>query len=295
LRSQLGDKYDHYRDRVHDTMTQLASTSLPWYRAIRPAADEPQTTGRCVHSAVTAAIRRQPQRSLLVDETRQLTNSELVSAIDRRARWLLSRCGGIGETVAVRLDNSIELAVTYFACLQAGLRYLSLPAHPADITASLLRSVPPRLLVTSASHDPEVSGIDTVHVDDGEPLAGAFPFPAPDPTRPAHVLLTSGTETGVAKAVVTDHAGSMLSHTWRARLWPFDCARDIVGCNIFGIWDVVPALLHGVPALLLGDATVRDPFALADAILRYGITRLMTTPTLLDACLACADAVSARR
>jgi thioester reductase-like protein len=78
-------------------------------------------------------------------------------------------------------------------------------------------------------------------------------------------------------------------------LWPYDRSRDVVGCNIFGIWDVVPALLNGVPAVMLEDATLRDPFALAAAIVRYGITRLMITPTLLDACLACSDAVAALR
>ena len=87
----------------------------------------------------------------------------------------------------------------------------------------------------------------------------------------------------------------MLSHAWRSRLWPFDPARDAVGCNIFGIWDAVPALCRGVPTVLIRDETMRDPFALASAIVRFGITRIMMTPTLLGACLDCAEGIEALR
>ena len=276
-------------------MAELSSTRLPWYRALRPRAAAPGDVGHGVHDAVATAIRRQPDRALLVDEKRHLTNAELQDAIDGRARALLARCGAPGATVAVRLDTDVELAITYFACLAAGLRYLPLPASPGAATAGVLGEVAPRLLVTSTRHQPPASAIETLFVDAAQPPPADIPLPTGDPARAAHVLLTSGSATGVPKAVVTDHVGSVLSHAWRARLWPYDPACDVVGCNIFGIWDLVPALLHGVPAVMLADATLRDPFALADAVVRQGITRLMITPTLLDACLACPGAVSALR
>ena len=68
-----------------------------------------------------------------------------------------------------------------------------------------------------------------------------------------------------------------------------------MGCSIFGIWDVVPALCRGVPAVLIRDETMRDPLALAAAIVRFGITRIMMTPSLLGACLDCGAGVEALR
>ena len=133
--------------------------------------------------------------------------------------------------------------------------------------------------------------------DEADPLpdsAGAV-FPDPDPRRTAHLAFTSGTRTGVPRMVATDHVGSMVSHAWRSRLWPFDAARDVVGCNIFGIWDVVPALCRGIPVVLIRDETMRDPLALASAIVRFGITRIMMTPSLLGACLDCGEGVEALR
>ena len=120
-------------------------------------------------------------------------------------------------------------------------------------------------------------------------------FPVPDLLRPAHLAFTSGTGAGIPRMVETDHAGSALSHGWRSRLWPYDPSEDVVGCNIFGIWDVVPALCRNTPVVLLGDGAMRDPFALASAITRFGITRIMMTPTLLDACLDCAEGIEALR
>ncbi len=270
-------------------MRRHSSTLQPWYAALR--APPPPAAG-CIHTAVARALARQPGRTLLVDESGQLTNGALLTAIDRRARLLLDHARRAGSpqhgTVAVRLENSIELVVSYFACLSAGLRYLPLPAYPRDTTVRLLEALEPALLVTSTSDDPGADGMATLRIDEALSDPPDVVLPRPQPRRDAHVLLTSGTESGVPKAVVTDHVGSMLSHRWRMRRWAF-VAGDVVGCNIFGVWDVVPALLQGVPLVLLADATLRDPAALADAINRYGITRIMMTPTLLDACLTVAE------
>ncbi len=227
-----------------------------------------------------------------MDESGQLDNHALLAAADQRARLLLARCGGSVQradtTIAVRLDNGVELAVSYLACLSAGLRYLPLPTTSAAAATRLLQALSPRLLITSSTQDPCAAGMETLLVDDLQPAPGSVSLPAPDPRRDTHVLLTSGTETGTPKVVVTDHVGSMLSHRWRTRQWPYR-PGDVIGCNTFGIWDVVPALLQGVPAVMLADATMRDPAALAAALTRYGISRIMMTPTLLDACLSSAE------
>ncbi len=240
-----------------------------------------------MHRAVLQALRRAPGRTLLIDQQRCLDNAALADAIDARARLLRARTGGTENlTVAVRLDPGVELVISYFACLSAGLRYLALPAHPQAVLTELVEALRPALVVTSEALDPGLG--PTLRVEEA-PEAPHCLLPPDDPRRIAHVLLTSGSESGRPKAVLTDHVGSMLSHAWRARLWPYQ-PGDVVGCNVFGIWDVVPALLHGVPVVMLRDQALRDPEELAAAIVRHGINRLMLTPTLLDACLADAGA-----
>ena len=66
-------------------------------------------------------------------------------------------------------------------------------------------------------------------------------YHSPSQTRCAwaHLPFTSSTRTDIPRIVATDHLGSMLSHAWRPQLWPFDPARDVVGCSIFdpGTWS----------------------------------------------------------
>lgn len=246
----------------------------------------------CIHEAVAEALASQPARTLLADESSSIGNDELLEAIERRARALHARGTG-NATVAVALPNGIELAITYFACLRAGLRYLPLPAAPPAVLSTLIDNLRPSLVVSDPSRTGRFAGHAVATPEELADGSAEAHLPAPDANRPAHVLLTSGTETGTPKAVVTDHVGSMLSHRWRSALWPYDAGNDVVGCNIFGIWDLVPALLQRVPVVMLQDATLRDPSALAGAVMRYGLTRLMLTPTLLDACLEIAETLTA--
>ncbi|HEX7035830.1 MAG TPA: AMP-binding protein [Pseudomonadales bacterium] len=273
-------------------MPRRASTRQPWYRKLRTGPADGARTLPTVHLALRQALASRPDRTLLSDETSSLTNGALLEAVEQRARALHARCGD-DATVAVSLPNGIELAITYFACLRAGVRYLPLPAAPPAVLTALLDALRPSLVVGGPGRAGRFPGHRSVTADELADDVTEVQPPEPSADRPAHVLLTSGTESGTPKAVLTDHRGSMLSHRWRSALWPYDPARDVVGCNIFGVWDLVPALLAGVPAVMLRDETLRDPLALAAAVVRYGITRLMLTPTLLDACLESTETVTA--
>lgn len=272
-------------------MTRLSSTAEPWYRALRTPRGVARTPP-CIHTALAERARAEPGRALLVDAHGYVTQRELLDRIATRARQLRARCPAGEHSVAVALEPGVELVVSYFACLAAGLRYLPVPAD-ARLAQRLLEQLAPSLLVTRRALE-RPAHVETLLVDADAPApATHIALPEPDPYRIAHVLATSGTATGDPKAVLTDHVGSMRSHAWRAQLLADDPARDVVGCNIFGIWDVVPALLNGIPLVMLTDATMRDAFALASMIVRYGITRIMLTPTLLDACLSSPDGLDA--
>ncbi len=280
----------------------LSSTSLPWYQRVRRSRPEGSAASECIDAAFGRHAGKTPDRAILVDESRYLTYGELSSGIEARAAALLERCqGGPPQSgVGVLLENDAEKVVTYFACLKAGLPYVPLEPSPAILEQVLTRA-PLGVLVSSRRFAPVLAAslpedLPRTWIEEEAPRESAgAPFPEPDPLRTAHLAFTSGTRTGIPRMVATDHVGSMLSHAWRCRLWPFDPARDVVGCNIFGIWDVVPALCRGVPAVLIPDGTMRDPFALASAIVRFGITRIMMTPTLLGACLDCAEGIEALR
>ena len=281
----------------------LSSTALPWYQRLRRSLPEECLLPECIDASFARQAGRTPDRAILVDESGYLTYSELTAAVEARAAALQQRSRGRPQQqgVGVLLENDAGKVVTYFACLKAGLPYVPLDPHSPGIMEQVLARAPLGVLVTSRRFAPVLPAslpedLPRIWIEEEAPRESAgAPFPEPDPLRTAHLAFTSGTRTGIPGMVATDHVGSMLSHAWRSRLWPFDPARDAVGCNIFGIWDAVPALCRGVPAVLIRDGTMRDPFALASAIVRFGITRIMMTPTLLGACLDCAEGIEALR
>ena len=281
----------------------LSSTALPWYQRIRRSHPEGSLAPGCIDAAFARQASRTPDRAILVDENGYLTYRELTAAVEARAAALQQRSRGRPQQqgVGVLLENDAEKVVTYFACLKAGLPYVPLDPHSPAILEQVLERAPLGALVSSRRFAPVLpptlaEDLPGIWIgEEAPPESPAAPFPEPDPLRTAHLAFTSGTRTGVPGMVATDHVGSMLSHAWRSRLWPFDPARDVVGCNIFGIWDAVPALCHGIPAVLIRDGTMRDPFALASAVVRFGITRIMMTPTLLGACLDCTEGIEALR
>ena len=281
----------------------LSSTALAWYQRVRRSRPEGSAAPECIDAAFARQAGHTPDRAILVDESGHLTYRGLSSAIEARAAALLRRCRGKSGNagVGVLLENDAEKVVTYFACLKAELPYVPLAPHSPAIMEQVLALAPLGVLVSSRRFAPALPGslaedVARIWIEEEAPRENAgITFPEPDPLRTAHLAFTSGTRTGIPRMVATDHVGSVLSHAWRSRLWPFDPARDAVGCNIFGIWDAVPALCRGVPAVLIRDETMRDPFALASAIVRFGITRIMMTPTLLGACLDCAEGIEALR
>lgn len=233
------------------------------------------------------AARRSPNKVVLIDAARTLTYRQLLAAVETRSA-LLQEGRSVGARIGVLLQPSVELVITYFACLRTGMVYTPLSRLPAPAMSKVLALLRLDVLVTDEALDYGVPTLTLPAVSAVVPAA----MPCEDVNRTAHILLTSGTSTGSPKAVTTDQLGSLRSHAWRTALMPYR-PDDAVGCNIFGIWDAVPALFNGVPAVMIPDAAMREPSALAATLVRHAITRLMMTPTLLAACLNSAEAVDA--
>jgi acyl-coenzyme A synthetase/AMP-(fatty) acid ligase/nucleoside-diphosphate-sugar epimerase/acyl carrier protein len=246
----------------------------------------------CIHTAWLQRAAIDANRELLVDEDRCISAVDLVQRVESIASNLVAR-EARGRVVGILSDNTIDAVAAYFACLHAGAIVATLPRGVPAVVDRIIANGNLSLLLTDRTMQSILqTPVPVLVLNDLQRIETSAVAPVADPTQPAHLLFTSGTTTGKPRAVFTDHIGSMHSHAWRTALWPYE-PQDVVGCNIFGMWDVVPALHAGVPAVLLTDVTIRDPLRLAAAVTRYGITRMMLTPTLLDTCLRCPDAVTA--
>ncbi|MDQ8185823.1 AMP-binding protein [Pelagicoccus sp. SDUM812002] len=246
----------------------------------------------CIHSTLLERASIDANRDILIDEERCLNAGGLVQRIEVIASNLVAQKAS-GRVVGILTDNTIDAVAAYYACLYAGAVVATLPRGVPAVTSQIIANGNVSILLTDRKNSSALqTQLPVIALDDLKRIEKTAIAPVSDPRLQAHLLFTSGTTTGKPRTVFTDHIGSMLSHAWRTKLWPYE-PHDVVGCNIFGMWDVVPALHAGAPAVLLTDSTIRDPLRLAAAVTRYGITRMMLTPTLLDTCLRCPEAVTA--
>ncbi|MFC4047491.1 amino acid adenylation domain-containing protein [Dactylosporangium siamense] len=171
--------------------------------------------GAGVHELITAAARRAPGVTALLDGDGRLTYAEL----DARANRLAHHLRGIGvdrETVvALCLDRSVDSVVAVLAVWKAGGAYLPLdPAYPVARLRYLLSDSRAAVVLGASERldDLPVGRARAVALDDPAVAAAvdAEPDTAPDvpvhPDQTAYVIYTSGS-TGRPKGAWVTHRG----------------------------------------------------------------------------------------
>ncbi|MEO9326908.1 amino acid adenylation domain-containing protein [Gordonia aurantiaca] len=219
-----------------------------------------------VEALVAHALRR-PDAPAVVSDGARLTRGELV----HRARSFageLHRCGvRPGDRVALLMGRGLDTVVAIVAALMADAVYVPIdPDLPQKRREVILDGTAPAVIVRDG---PEISP--------GPGLRRAQPMPGA-----AYVIHTSGS-TGVPKAVVVsrenlaallgagfDIVGATERDVWA---WTHSYAFD------FSVWEILGALASGGTVAVVDLPTIRDPWAMAAAVERRGITLLCQTPT----------------
>ena len=198
-----------------------------------------------------------------------------------------------GDVVLLLLAPGRPYAAALLACLRAGL--LPAPLDPARPDASLrdiARITGARALVAEAPRLDalDLTGVARFQPDAPKPGAGdPAQEPEPrDPDRPAALIHTSGS-TGRPKAVILPRGALLNRILWGCQAAPAKDGERACLKTSPAFVDVLAELLHpllaGIPILVPLPDQARDPAALASLIRQHRISRLVLTPSLLDALL----------
>jgi long-chain acyl-CoA synthetase len=243
-----------------------------------------------------------------------LTFAELDRRADAVARWLVSLGLAAGDTVALLLENRIELPEIWFGVRRAGLYYVPIAIQlTAGEIEYILRDSDARALVTSAAFADRIAALPAdvaplrASLDGG--IAACFDYGrvvashldgGPLPERPLgrELFYSSGT-TGRPKGV----RRPLTPFERRAELPPFE--RTLRGIFRFDD-DVVylsPSPLHHATGRFViraieggGTAVLMRRFDTAEALAaidRWRVTHSHWVPTMFVRMLALPDAVRA--
>jgi acyl-CoA synthetase (AMP-forming)/AMP-acid ligase II/NAD(P)-dependent dehydrogenase (short-subunit alcohol dehydrogenase family) len=243
---------------------------------------------------VLGDAREHEHRRALVDAAtgRALSYSQLRQAIAQAAAGLGTRGVRGGDVVALCAPNSIEFVLALYAAWSIGAIVTTVnPQWTGDEISRQLAQTGARWLVTAITESEEVSGIETIPIEDFaggllEPDANS-PVVDVGPDDVAFLPSSSGT-TGLPKSVVLTHR-NLVANLCQMRAVDRRGRDDVVIAalplfHIYGLQVTLNlSLSQGATVVILPRFELA---AFLSAIERYGVTRAEVVPPIL---LALAD------
>ncbi|MDQ5820309.1 MAG: amino acid adenylation domain-containing protein, partial [Actinomycetota bacterium] len=244
-----------------------------------------------------AAFERQadlaPQAPAVVFADQTITYQDLRAQVNRLAHALRGRGAGDESRIAVCLDRSPRLVVSFLGVLAAGGAYLPLdPALPRRRLEFMVEDSGAQWILTEsaladrfAAHADRLVLWDDLEREPPRP-ADAPPFEDVDPRRLAYVIYTSGT-TGRPKGAMLEHGGlSNLALAVRTAFDPGSGDRVLqLSSPSFdaSIFEIVWALGCGATLCMAPAAELLPGPALERTIEDLGVTAAIITPSALTA------------
>ncbi|WP_432515050.1 class I adenylate-forming enzyme family protein [Kineococcus sp. SYSU DK001] len=242
-------------------------------------------------TALSDSARMSPERTAVVcqDGTRY-SFADLQARAGAAAAVLADLGLRPGDRVGLRLPNTAEFIVYYFALLALGAT--AMPANPAASARELAYVVEDSEMaaVICERSDDGVSGVGVrvLRVDDLVAAEGSFPVPyAPLPVdagSTAVILYTSGS-TGSPKGVELSHLNLIMQLAGETHTTPYQDADVIYAVlplfHVYGLVDMVNGPVARRHTVVL--STKFSTQATLDAIEREGVTSLCGVPTMFHA------------
>uniref|UniRef100_UPI00056C4008 AMP-binding protein n=1 Tax=Streptomyces sp. NRRL B-1347 TaxID=1476877 RepID=UPI00056C4008 len=175
-------------------------------------------SGVSVPELVARQVVRVPDAVAVECGERRLSYAELDAAANRLAHRLRAEGVGVGSSVAVLLDRSVELMVALLGVWRAGAGYVPMdPVLPSERVAAMVADGGVSVAVTSAEYADRFTDVPVVLT--AEDLS-AYPPKAPevavDLDAVAYTVFTSGS-TGRPKGVEVTHRGLANHVEWAER------------------------------------------------------------------------------
>jgi amino acid adenylation domain-containing protein len=249
-----------------------------------------------VHEFICRQAERTPDAIAVRDGDTVLTYRELLDSAALIAGRLSADGIGPGSVVGLCAQRGARLVIAVLGVLLSGAAYLPVdPQHPTHRLCSMLESAQAALLLLDGTESPLPDGHPTpVRSLAGEPIGVARAGVAVDWRQYVAglevinglccVIFTSGS-TGEPKGVVVTHIGlanRLAGMLGEHRVGPDDVLLQKTPCTFdVSMWELLLAFMAGGSLIVVPPQAHRDPQALVELIVRYGVTMVHFVPSML--------------
>ncbi|OTA96033.1 hypothetical protein M434DRAFT_377008 [Hypoxylon sp. CO27-5] len=251
--------------------------------------DDTTSLSLCVHHLFERAAERYKGKTALICADIEVTFETLNGRANQFARAISQLGVGSGDIVAVIVDRSINLVVTFLAVLKTGAAYVPIdPASPRERIRHMLEDTSPRLIITDKSVPTTLIPWKDLCTSVDESL-DSFDLNADSTNLEtmvqardlAYIIYTSGS-TGRPKGVEISH-GSVSNLLLSMQHEPGCGERDrllaITTISFdMAVLELFLPLISGATLVLAQKHEVRDGTALLGLMERHSITILQATP-----------------
>jgi amino acid adenylation domain-containing protein len=240
-----------------------------------------------IHELFERRVALQPDAPALEMQGERMTYAELDREANRIANTLRARGAKPGQYVGICLSRGPTLVAALIGAAKASVPYVPLdPDYPRERLEFMLQDSAAPLVLTEKRHVALFS-CPVIVLDAGD-LEGAAETPLPiasAPTDPCYAIYTSGS-TGRPKGVVLSHRAVVNTLDWVSRTFevgPGDRLLFVTSpCFDLSVYDTFGALGAGATVVVASSERMRDPHALAEAIVTERITIWDSAPAALQ-------------
>ena len=291
-----GGRYELFSPLTHEEKRQLL---VEWN-----GSDSDYPAERTIHQLFEEQADRTPDGVAIFFEDRQITFGELNVRANQLSHYLRSLAVIEGEPIGLYVERSLEAVICILAILKTGAAYLPLdPTYPTDRIALMVGNSQLTVLLTQRRLLEKLpdNNAFVICIEDISAAASTELTPNPDcagaPDSPAYIIYTSGS-TGAPKGVVGLHKGMANRCQWMWNQYPFEageiCCQKTALSFIDSLWEIFGPMLKGIPAVIIPDDMVKDPYRLVESLNLNRITRIVLVPSLLQALLSVFDDLQER-
>lgn len=253
----------------------------------------PATT---LSALVAEQARKTPDAPALADANWRFSYREMRQQVVALANLLQQRGVKPGDSVAVALPRSVFLTLALHGIVEAGAAWLPLDTgYPDDRLRMMLEDARPSLLITSddqLARFSDIPGLTSLCYEQPLAVEDDTPLALSKPEHTAYIIFTSGS-TGRPKGVMVGQTAIVNRLLWMQNHYPLTAA-DVVAqktpCSFdVSVWEFWWPFMTGAQLVMAAPEAHRDPQAMQQFFVQYGVTTTHFVPSMLAAFVASLD------